>query len=312
MAERRRELKRDVESLATLLFVPADRPAMLAKAQARGADTVLVDLEDAIPPDGKGAARAALREALRDGTLAGPGAVCVRVNAVGEGVEQDLEALAGCAVDAVVLPKAVGADGVREVRAGVDRLLDGGAATALVPQVESTAGILRLGELAAAPEVDALAFGGEDFCVDLGVARSDDSLELLAPRALVALHARAARLPAIDTVYTAIDDEDGLLREARVARQLGFSGKLLIHPAQIDPVRGVFAPSAEQVAWAERVRAAVAAADGSGVQVVDGKMVDAPVLAQAERILARGRARENAVAPDGARAAASAASATGR
>lgn len=291
----RRECRRDVESLATLLFVPADRPAMLAKAQARGADAVLVDLEDAIPPDGKEAARLSLRAALADGALAGPGAVCVRVNAVGEGVVEDLEALAGRAVDAVVLPKAVGAYGVREVRGLVDRLLDGGAATALISQVESTAGILRLGELSAAPEIDALAFGGEDFCVDLGVARSEESLELQLPRGLVALHARAAGLPAIDTVWTAIDDADGLLREARIARQLGFSGKLLIHPAQVEPVRGVFAPSAEQVAWAERVQAAVVAVgaggEGAGVHVVDGKMVDAPVLAQAERILSRARAR---------------------
>jgi citrate lyase subunit beta/citryl-CoA lyase len=111
------------------------------------------------------------------------------------------------------------------------------------------------------------------------------------PRALVALHARAAGLAAIDTVYTAIDDEDGLLREARIACQLGFSGKLLIHPAQVVPVRRVFAPSAEQVAWAQRVLAAgpLNGDGGAGVRVVDGKMVDVPVLAQAERILARSR-----------------------
>ena len=283
--------RRDLESLTTLLFVPADRPAMLAKAQSRGADAVLVDLEDAIPPDGKAAARATLREALVAGTLAGPGAVCVRINAVGEGADDDLAGLAGCALDAIVLPKAVVAADVRHARKTIDRLLVGGASVALIPQVESTQGILRLAELAAVTGIDALAFGGEDFSVDLGVARSDDSLELLAPRALLALHARAAGLAAIDTVYTAIDDEDGLLREARVARQLGFSGKLLIHPAQVAPVRTVFTPSPQQVDWAERVLAAgpLNGGGGAGVRVVDGKMVDAPVLAQAERILARSR-----------------------
>jgi citrate lyase subunit beta/citryl-CoA lyase len=284
---------RAVEGWATLLFVPADRPAMLAKAQSRGADAVLVDLEDAIPPDGKEAARATLRETLRAGELEGPAAVCVRINAVGEGAELDLDALAGCALDAVVLPKAVAPAAVRVVRDALDRLLSDGERVALIPQVESTRGILALQELAAVDGVAALAFGGEDFCVDLGVARSDDSLELLLPRALVALHARAAGLAAIDTVYTAIDDEDGLLREARTARQLGFSGKLLIHPAQVAPVRRVFAPSAQQVAWAQRVLASGASngsGEGAGVRVVDGKMVDAPVLAQAERILARSRA----------------------
>jgi citrate lyase subunit beta / citryl-CoA lyase len=286
MAERR-----PVESWATLLFVPADRPAMLAKAQSRGADAVLVDLEDAIPPDGKEAARATLREMLRAGELAGPAAVCVRVNAVGEGAALDLEALADCAVDAVVLPKAAAPEDVRFARAAIDEQLADGEAVALIPQVEATRGILALAELAAVEGVAALAFGGEDFCVDLGVARSDDSLELLMPRALVALHARAAGLAAIDTVYTAIDDEDGLLREARIARQLGFSGKLLIHPTQVAPVRRVFAPSAQQIAWAERVLAAgpLNGDGGAGVRVVDGKMVDAPVLAQAERILARSR-----------------------
>jgi citrate lyase subunit beta/citryl-CoA lyase len=268
---------------------------MLAKAQARGADAVLVDLEDAIAPDAKEAARATLRATLRAGELAGPAAVCVRINAVGEGAELDLDVLAGCALDAVVLPKAAAPGDVRFMREALDRVLDGGEAVALIPQVESTRGILALRELAAVEGVSALAFGGEDFCVDLGVARSDDSLELLMPRALVALHARAAGLAAIDTVYTAIDDEEGLLREARAARQLGFSGKLLIHPAQVEPVRRVFAPSAAQVAWAERVLAAGPlngdGGAGAGVRVVDGKMVDAPVLAQAERILARSRVR---------------------
>ncbi len=284
--------RRDVEGWATLLFVPADRPAMLAKAQSRGADAVLVDLEDAIAPDRKEAARVTLREALRAGELAGSGALCVRINAVGEGAELDLDALAGCALDAVVLPKAVAADDVHFVRDALDPVLADGERVALIPQVESTRGVLALAELAAVEGVAALAFGGEDFCVDLGVARGDDSLELLMPRALVALHARAAGLAAIDTVYTAIDDEDGLLREARTARQLGFSGKLLIHPAQVAPVRRVFAPSAQQIAWAERVLAAgpLNGDGGAGVRVVDGKMVDAPVLAQAERILARGDA----------------------
>jgi citrate lyase subunit beta / citryl-CoA lyase len=286
MAERR-----DPSGWQTLLFVPADRPDMLAKAQQRGADAILVDLEDAIAPDGKTAARATLAEQLRAGALAGPGAVCVRVNAAGEGVEEDLAALDGLALDGVVLPKAAEPAAVEQVRAAIDAQLAGGADVALVPQVESVRGVLGVERLAATPGVAALAFGGEDFCVDLGVARSDGSLELLVPRALLALHARAHGLPAIDTVYTALADEAGLVREAQTARQLGFSGKLLIHPAQVQPVRRVFAPSEAEVAWARRVLDPAATNDPArppaGVRFVDGKMVDAPVLAQAERILAR-------------------------
>jgi citrate lyase subunit beta / citryl-CoA lyase len=275
----------DARAWQTILFVPADRSDMLEKAQGRGADAILVDLEDAIAPSGKAAARGLLAERLRAGALDGASAVCVRVNAVGEGVEADLAALAGARLDAVVLPKAAEPAAVEQVRAGIDALLPDGKRVGLIPQVESVRGVLGAERLAAVPGVSALAFGGEDFCVDLGVARSDGSLELLVPRALVALHARAHGLPAIDTVYTAIADEPGLVREAQTARQLGFSGKLLIHPAQIAPVRRVFAPSEADVAWARRV--VDPAADGAGVRVVDGKMVDAPVIAQAERILAR-------------------------
>lgn len=270
----------------TVLFVPADRPEMLAKAQRLGADALLIDLEDAVAPQAKPAARQRLAELLRDVRLAGPSAVCVRVNAFGEGAQEDLAALAGCCVDAVVLPKAGRPAELAQAHVAIGERL--GEATGLVPQVESAAGVLAVAELVQVEGVSAIAFGGEDFCVDLGVARSEDSIELLAPRALVALHACAAGLPAIDTVWTAIADEAGLVREAKVARQLGFSGKLLIHPSQIEPVRRVFKPSEQELAWARAVLGARLQGDVEvGVRVVDGKMVDAPVLAQAERILAR-------------------------
>jgi citrate lyase subunit beta / citryl-CoA lyase len=280
--------KRDPRQWQTVLFVPADRPSMLVKAQGLKADALLIDLEDAVPPESKQSARLRLAEMLRDVRLAGPSAVCVRVNAYREGCDEDLQALMGCNIDAVVLPKAARPDELSSVRAMIDRRL--GETVRLMPQVESTTGILAVPELVRIQGVGAIAFGGEDFCVDLGVSRSEESLELLMPRALLALHACAAGLPAIDTVWTAIDDESGLTREARTARQLGFCGKLLIHPSQIEPVRRVFAPSASEVDWARRVLDAQA--DGGaqvGVRVVDGKMVDAPVIAQAQRIVARAR-----------------------
>jgi citrate lyase subunit beta/citryl-CoA lyase len=273
----------------TLLFVPADRPDMLAKAPGRGADAIVVDLEDAIAPASKAAARAGLATHLREGRSAGASAVCVRINAVGEGAEEDLAALAGCRLDAVMVPKAATAAGIELARKAIDVNLDDGESTGLIPQVESVRGILGLESLVATARLSGVAFGGEDFCVDLGVARSDESLELLVPRALLALHARDAGLLAIDTVFTAIGDEAGLVREATIARQLGFSGKLLIHPAQVEPVRRIFAPSDEELDWARRVLATQADGGGEevGVHVVDGKMVDAPVVAQAQRILAR-------------------------
>jgi citrate lyase subunit beta / citryl-CoA lyase len=275
----------DAHGWATVLFVPADRPEMLTKAQTRGADVVLVDLEDAVASQSKAAARVALRDRLAAGGLTGPSAVCIRINAVGEGAEEDLRVLAGLSVEAVMVPKATGHAELQSARAAVDRLLADGETVGLIPQVESARAITTLSDLAAVERIAAIAFGGEDFCADLGVSRSQGSVELLVPRALLAMHAHAVGVVAIDTVYTAIGDEVGLVREAEIARQLGFSGKLLVHPAQIGPVRRVFAPSPQELAWAQRVLAA--GEHGSGVTLVDGKMVDAPVLAQAARIVAR-------------------------
>ena len=274
---------------ATILFVPADRPEMLAKAQSRRADAILVDLEDAIPQAGKAAARRELRERLAGNSLEGPSAICARINAVDEGADEDLAALEGLSLDAIVLAKATSARQLQHIRAQINSRLVDGSEVALIPQVESAAAVLGVGELASVYGVDAIALGGEDLCVDLGVSRSKLSIELLVPRALVGLHARAAGLAAIDTVYTAIEDEEGLIREATLARQLGFTGKLLIHPSQIPPVQDAFRPTGEQVAWAQRILGAESPEEASGVRLVDGNMVDAPVIAQAERILARSR-----------------------
>jgi citrate lyase subunit beta/citryl-CoA lyase len=262
---------------------------MLTKAPARGADAIVVDLEDAIAPEAKAAVRSELRSHLLAGILAEAQTVCIRINAVNEGAESDLTALAGCRVDAVLVPKVGECADIEAAREMVDRILPNGESVTLIPQIESVRGILDLSALVATAGIGGVAFGGEDFCVDLGVSRSEDSLELLVPRALLALHANSLRLPAIDTVYTAIDDEAGLLAEAIRARQLGFSGKLLIHPAQVEPVRGVFTPSAEELGWARRVLDGQVSEGGEpvGVRVVDGKMVDAPVIAQAQRIVAR-------------------------
>ena len=277
---------RDPRMWRTLLFVPADKPQMIAKAQSRNADAIIIDLEDAVASDAKDHARVTLVEQLRAGALYGPSAVCVRINSLDSGGIADLEALERSSIAAVVTPKAESAAGVSEVRHAIDAILPAGKWVSLIPQVESARGIVQLEELALTERIHAVALGGEDLCVDLGVTRSEDSLELLIPRALVALHARALGLPAIDTVYTAIADIEGLERETTIARKLGFSGKLLIHPAQIDPVRRLFRPSEEQVRWAQRIVDAGLGENGDdGVVLVDGEMVDAPVLAQARRIL---------------------------
>jgi citrate lyase subunit beta/citryl-CoA lyase len=155
--------------------------------------------------------------------------------------------------------------------------------------VETALGVLQAYDMArASPRVRALCLGGEDLARDLGAVRTSEGQELAYARAHVVLAARAAGVLAVDTVYTNLADLDGLLAEARRMRQLGYSGKLLIHPAQIEPVHRAFAPSQEEVAYARRVLEAFEAAEGRGEGVIalDGQMIDAPVVARAREVLA--------------------------
>lgn len=264
---------------------------MLVRAQSRGADALIVDLEDGVAPARKGTARRTLRDRLGEG-LPGPSRVYVRVNPLGAGGEDDFAALTGLRLDGLVVPKVEGPDAVREVVERVAALApqDGaGGPLSIVPAIESARGVVRLGEiLTAASAVEAVALGGEDLAADLGVVRSDDSVELLFPRAWTAFWARATGVAALDTVYTRIEDRAGLLRDARLAAGLGFAGKLVVHPAQIPVVHEAFAPGPETVAWAQRVLEVVGreGRDRLGVSVVEGRLVDEPVVRQAERVLA--------------------------
>ncbi len=257
------------------LFVPADRPERYAKALASGADAVIVDLEDAVAASAKDAARAALAAWL-DG---GGSGIAVRINdAASAAFDDDLRLVARAGVAAVVVPKAERVDDLARVRAAAP-------SAALLPLIETAAGIARAREIASAPGVARLAFGSIDLQLDLGIEGDGD--ELLVFRSELVLASRLAALAApIDGVSTAIDDAAALDADTRRARRLGFGAKLCIHPRQIAPVHAAFAPSAAEIAWAERVVAATAQAPGAAV-AVDGRMVDRPVLLRAEALLAR-------------------------
>ncbi|MBU0927388.1 MAG: CoA ester lyase, partial [Spirochaetes bacterium] len=159
----------------------------------------------------------------------------------------------------------------------------------LIAAIESARGILSAREIAAcSPRLVAIAIGAEDFVTDLHTTRSPEGVELLAARSLLVMAARAAGIMAIDTVFTGVDDEEGFLREARLAKQLGFDGKSVIHPSQVALIRFVYEPSPEEIAKARRVveAAADAEAKGSGVVSLDGKMIDKPIVERALRVLA--------------------------
>lgn len=254
------------------LFVPGDRPERIGKARASGADAVIVDLEDAVAPANKGAARDAVAGAL---DTAQP--VVLRINGADTAwFDDDARLAAHPGVAAVMLPKAAATEPVAALRAA-----SGGKA--VLALVESAAGMANVAALAAAAGVARLVFGSIDFQLDLDIA--DDDLALLAFRSQLVLASRLADLPApVDGVTTALDDAARIDAEARRARSLGFGAKLCIHPKQLAVVQGVFTPEPERVAWAQRVCAAFAASGGAAV-AVDGEMIDVPVVERARAVL---------------------------
>jgi len=254
------------------LFVPGDRPERFGRAAASGTDAVILDLEDAVAPENKAAARIAV--AAR-GPLAAP--VIVRVHAAESGrLDDDLAALAADPPETIMLAKAEAADELARIRTAL------GDGVRLVPLIESARGLVALGEMLSVDGVVTAAFGSLDFALDLGC--DPDWEPLLAARSEIVLRCRlAGRAPPIDGVTLVLDDDAPVEREARRARALGFGGKLAIHPRQVAPIRAAFRPSAEDVAWAERVFAAL---DGAGAQRIDGKMIDRPVIERARRIRA--------------------------
>ncbi len=260
----------------TYLFVPGDRPERFDKAFASGADAVIIDLEDAVAEAGKAAARANIAEwfaqsPLRERTL-------VRVNAAGtKAFADDVRMLAGAPPLVAMLAKADRAEDVRQLAV---TLKDGSGVVALI---ESARGVANVNEIAAAHRVTRLAFGALDYAVDLGL--SGDVRGLIHPSAAVALGSRLAGLPLpIAAPTPSLTDENAIAEDVCFAQALGFGAKLCIHPRQVAIVRRAFMPSADSIAWAERVVAAANA--GGGATKVDGSMVDKPFVERARAVLA--------------------------
>jgi len=260
------------QTARSYLFVPGNRPDRFDKAYGAGADAVIVDLEDAVPPQDKAAARNALAAWLLPERP-----VLVRINSVGsEAFDEDLRLCDVPGVAGIVLPKAETLDA-----AILGRCTSSG--TAIFPLIETAQGIWNARALAQAPCVQRLMFGSIDLQVDLDMDAGED--ELLYYRSHLVLASRLAGLPSpVDGVSTAIDDLDQLRADTRRARRLGFGAKLCIHPRQLGCVHAALCPSEQETAWARRIVAAAEAARGAAV-AVDGKMVDLPVIRKAQRIL---------------------------
>lgn len=262
----------------TFLFVPASRPERIAKALASGADVVVVDLEDAVAPDDKTTARQSLLAWLD----ANPAErITVRVNAAQtRWHEDDLRACRHSGIAGVMLPKADSAGQVEHARDASGK--------PVLCIVETALGIEALAQITGARGCARLIFGKLDLAVELDLIPDEsdpEELVFLPWRAMLVLASQRARLPApVDGVFTAIGDDTGLARYAARARRHGFSGQLLIHPGQVAQATAAFTPSAQDIQWAQAVWRLVENARG-GVVVFDGRMIDAPVMARAQRIL---------------------------
>ncbi len=278
------------------LFVPASRAERIPKALAAGADAVIVDLEDAV----EHLAKASAREALCDFLGLNPRArVWVRINdASTSWHDDDLKACRGKpGVAGILLPKA---ESMMQVRHAAQ------AGLPVIPILETAQGILNAAEIAATPSVARLAFGSLDYGLDLGLTPDTPGAETVLDhaRVQVLLHTRAAGLaPALDGVFPGVQDQAGLAAAAGRAQQMGFGGMLCIHPAQVPVIHAAFEPAPHELEWARRVIAAHRDTS-AGTFMLDGKMVDAPVIARARLVLAQAGESTGAApgAPGGSRA----------
>jgi citrate lyase subunit beta / citryl-CoA lyase len=270
--------------LRSLLFVPGDRPDRMQKALQAGADALILDLEDAVALPAKPAARVEIASFLRKAER-GP-RLFVRVNSLDSGLlDDDLKAVLDARPDALVLPKAEGAESVRRLAAEANGI------PILPIATETAAAIFQIGTYREVAELlIGLTWGAEDLPAAIGAVTSREDDGRYTPpyemvRSLTLFGAHAAGVPAIETVYPAFRDLEGLARYARTARRDGFTGIMAIHPAQIPVINAAFTPSEEEIAHARAVIAAFAANPGQGVLQLNGRMIDAPHLRQALRLV---------------------------
>jgi citrate lyase beta subunit len=280
-----------------LLFCPATETRKIEKAARLQVDGVILDLEDGVALGRKAEARREAARALSSVDF-GRAERLVRVNPAEDDLEEDLRITGEARLppDAYVLPKAESPEAIRRI----SRLLSRIERRHRLPErtirilaiIETARGVVRLESIAASdPRLAALIFGAEDLCGDLGGVRTRDGRDMLYARSAVAIHAAARRLQAIDTPFVDLDDEAGLVTETRDALSLGYSGKLAIHPSQIAPIHSVFTPGAEEVRAAQRLldEHQRHQDEGKGVFVMEGRMIDMPMVRAARAVLARAR-----------------------
>ena len=277
----------------TFLFVPGNSPEKLHKSWQLGAGALIFDLEDAVPEAQKVPARENVSSALKASPEPAMN-VFVRINDCStEYWQEDISAATGRNLSGFFLPKCQSPEEVSAVAGLIEaserRVGMVPGSISLVAMVESARGLVQIPQIVEASQrLIGLALGGEDFCLDMGISRTAGGLELQYARSHLAVWACAKGCLAIDTIHADFHDAQGLMRESQTAKQLGLTGKLAVHPKQLQVIRDAFAPSEEELAEAKKVVEAFVAAQakGSGIAAVDGKMIDRPVFERAQRLLA--------------------------
>lgn len=284
-----------MRSRRALLYMPGDNWKMITKSITLGVDSICMDMEDGTAVNKKAEARATIAKALQELDF-GASEKLARINSVGSGWEKDdIEAVLPYKPDGIVIPKVESFEHVEWTsRIIEDAELKNGwqiNSIRILIGVETAKGILNLKEIAAHPRLDAVIFGGEDFAASIGAVRTKDAIELLYARQAVIVACAAFDLQPIDIVTVDYKDLDALKAEAEFGARLGFSGKQVIHPNQVPVVQEAFTPSDEAVAYARRIVETFEASqkEGKGAYSLDGKMIDMPLLKNAQKVLARAK-----------------------
>ena len=280
-----------------LLYMPGDDRRKIEKATTLGVDCICMDMEDGVAVTRKTEARAVIAQAMKE-LIFGESERCIRINSIGSGLEAfDLAAALAADPDTIVVPKIESAEQVKWVSKHMERYeqssnQDVGSVRLLVG-VETAKGILNLKEIAEADKrLEAMIFGAEDYAASIGARRTKEATEVLYARQAVVAACAANDLQAIDMVFIDFRDEEGLRAEAEQGAGFGFSGKQIIHPNQVAVVQEAFTPSEEAIRYAVRVIETFEESQhqGIGAYALDGKMIDMPLLKNAQKVLDRARA----------------------
>ncbi|MDE5643930.1 MAG: citrate (pro-3S)-lyase subunit beta [Muribaculaceae bacterium] len=275
----------------TMMFVPGNNPGMMADAHIYGPDSIMLDLEDSVTMTEKDTARLLVYNALKTIDY-GDTEMVVRINPLNTPYgKKDIEAVVKAGVDVIRMPKTETAEEVREVEREIEKVekeLGCLGRTKIMAAIESALGVVNAYDIAtASPRMMGIALGAEDYCANLKTQRTPEGDELRLARETIVVAARAAGIDALDTVYSNLNDMETFRKEVEFIHRLGFDGKSIINPRQIEVVNEVFAPSQKAIEKARTIIAAIKEAEkkGSGVIAVNGKMVDRPVVIRAQRTI---------------------------